>query len=785
MSTSARTLAALELPAILAKVADHAAFSLSREQVRRLVPATDPDSVRRLLNEVSEARDALEINPGLTVGAVRDIRSRLEAARVESRLDAADLLTIAGTIRGAAGLRTGLANVSEVAPGLAEFARQIDPLPHLAAAISRCIADDGDILDSASPALARVRSEGRKAQQRLHTGIERVLQAERRRDHIQEAIYTERSGRLVIPIKNEYRREFPGVIHDISATGLTVFMEPLEVVELNNEWHRLQLEERNEIDRVLAELTGAVAESVEILERNLSVAAEIDVALARARYAHSTDATYPEVAADRSFTFLQARHPLLGAEAVPLDIALGPAHGFNAVLITGPNTGGKTVALKTVGLLHLMAACGLHIPAADGSRVAVYEQLFADIGDEQSIEQSLSTFSSHMSNLIEMVDRAGAGDLVLADEIGAGTDPAEGAALARAIVESLLDSGGQLVATTHIAELKHFAYQHANIENASVEFDLATLSPTYVLRMGLAGASNAIDIAARLGLSAGVIERARELAGGEHEATEQLLDRLRRDTDAAEEDRRQAAAELEAARETRAGATESVEAAEDREAEHWRQTRREARGLLRQMQSLARETERAARGEDQGHLRDAIRAGRELQESLDDSGYEPGDPADPVRDLPVVRPGDRVRLRGLRGSGEVISVDSAGHDIEIMSGAMRMRVAPEEIESVESNPTPPRPPNSTARPVPIPSSGYLEVDLHGLRVEAAAEAIEESIDRAIFEGRKYLHLIHGRGTGALRSAVRRHLNGHPLVNKFADATPHEGGSGTTVVDLRG
>ena len=785
MSTSARTLSALELPAILARVAEHAAFSLSREQIRRLAPATDPDTVRRLLNEVSEARDALEINPGLTVGAVRDIRARLEAARVESRLDAADLLTIAGTIRGAAGLRTGLANVSEVAPGMAEAARQIDPLPDLAAAISRCIADDGDILDSASPALARVRSEGRKAQQRLHTGIERVLQAERRRDHIQEAIYTERSGRLVIPIKNEHRREFPGVIHDISATGLTVFMEPLEVVELNNEWHRLQLEERNEIDHVLAELTGAVAESVDNLERNLAVAAEIDVALARARYAHSTDATVPEVATDRSFTFRRARHPLLGADAVPLDIALGPAYGFNAVLITGPNTGGKTVALKTVGLLHLMAGCGLHIPVADGSSVAVYQQLFADIGDEQSIEQSLSTFSSHMSNLVEMVDRAGEGDLVLADEIGAGTDPAEGAALARAIVETLLASGGQMVATTHIAELKHFAYQHDNIENACVEFDLETLSPTYVLRMGLAGASNAIDIAARLGLHAGVIERARQLTGGEHEATEQLLARLRRDAAAAEEDRRLAAAELEAARVARAGAAEAVEATADRDAEHWRETRRETRGLLRQMQSLARETEKAARSEDRDHLRHVIHAGRDLQEILDDTGYEPGDPSDPVRDLPVVRPGDRVRLRGLRGFGEVISVDSGGHDIEIMSGAMRMRVAPEEIESVESNPTPPRPPNSAARPLPIPSSGYLEVDLHGLRVEGAAGAIEESIDRAILEGRKYVHLIHGRGTGALRSAVRRHLSGHALVNKFADAPPHEGGSGTTIVDLRG
>ena len=785
MATSTRTLAVLELPAILEQVAGHAAFSLSRERIRGLLPATDPDTVRRLLGEVTEARDALDINPGLTVGAVRDIRPQLESARVGSRLDAADLLRVAGTIRGAAGLRAGFANVREVAPLLATIAGRIDPQSDLAAAISRSIADDGEILDSASSALARVRTEGRRAQQRVQAGIERVLQAERRRDHIQEPIITERSGRFVIPIKSEHRREFPGVIHDMSATGLTVFMEPLEIVDLNNEWHRLRLGEQHEIDRVLARLTSSVAESVDVLEQNLAIVVEIDVALARARYAHSVDATVPEVAADRSFAFHRARHPLLGAAAVPLDIQLGPDPGFNAVLITGPNTGGKTVALKTVGLLHLMAACGLHIPAGPDSRVAVYDQVFADIGDEQSIEQSLSTFSSHMGNLVEMVDRAGAGDLVLADEIGAGTDPAEGAALARAIVEILLANGCKLVATTHIAELKHFAYQHPDIENASVEFDLQTLSPTFKLRMGLAGASNAIDIAARLGLRDRVIDRARELVGGEHSTIEQLLTRLRSDAEAAEADRSQAAAELETAEATRTAAERAVERAADRDAEEWRETRRETRRLLREMQSLAKQSEKAARREDRNRLQSRVRSARDLQETLDEAGYEPGDRADPVRDLPGVQPGDRVRIRGLRGTGEVISVTAAGHDIEVLAGAMRMRVAPEEIESVQSGSQKPAPARSAARPLPIPSSGYLESDLHGLRAEAAAEAIDVSVDRALIEGRKRVHLIHGRGTGALRDAVRRHLRDHPMVEGFSDAPPHEGGSGTTIAVLRG
>ncbi len=785
MATSARTLAVLELPAILEQAAGYTAFSLSRQQIRDLRPATGSDSVRRLLNEVTEARDALEINLGLTVGAVSDIGSQLDAAGVESRLDAADLLRVAATIRGAAGLRAGFANVREVAPGLSELAGQIDPLPDLAAAISRCLADDGTVLDSASTALARIRAEGRRAQQRLQAGIERVLQAERRRGYVQEPIYTERAGRFVIPIRHEHRRDFPGVIHDVSASGLTVFMEPLELVDLNNEWRRLQLEAGREIDRVLAELTGQVASSGEILRQNLTIVADVDVALARARYARATGATAPEVDPDRSFDLRRARHPLLGEDAVPIDIRLGPEHGFAALLITGPNTGGKTVALKTAGLLHLMAACGLHIPAAPESRIAVYEQIFADIGDEQSIEQSLSTFSSHMTNLVEMVRQAGSGDLVLADEIGAGTDPAEGGALARAIVESLLANGCQLVATTHIAELKHFAYQHPDIENASVEFDLKTLSPTFELRMGIAGASNAIDISVRLGLDEKVTDRARELAGGDHRVTEQLLARLRADTDAADEDRRRAAAELDTAREARSAATAEAETAAEYDAERWRETRRETRRVLRQMQSLAKQSDKDARKQDRSRLGSRVRAARDLQESLDDSGFEPGDLTDPVRDLPAVRPGDRVRLRGIRGLGEVISVDAAGHDIEVLVGAMRMRTAPEEIESVESASPPPRRTGATGRPLPVPSSGFLEADLHGLRVEAAAEAVDVEIDRALLQGRKKVHLIHGRGTGALRSAVQRHLSSHPLVERFADAALHEGGAGTTIVELWG
>ena len=784
MATSPRTLDVLELPAILEQAAVHAAFSLSRQKVSDLRPATSPDSVRRLLNEVTEARDALEINPGLTVGAVRDIGPQLDAARVESRLDAADLLRVAGTIRGASGLRSGFANIREVAPGLATLAGQIDPLPELAAAIARCIGSDGEILDSASQALARLRAEGRRARQRLQTGIERVLQAERRRDYIQEPIYTERAGRFVIPVRHEHRRDFPGVIHDVSASGLTVFMEPLELVDSNNEWRRLQLGEGHEVNRVLAELTGRVASAGETLRLNLEIAADVDLALARARYAVAIQATAPEVASDRSFELRRARHPLLGEEAVPIDIRLGPDHGFAALLITGPNTGGKTVALKTAGLLHLMAACGLHLPAAPESRVAVYGRIFADIGDEQSIEQSLSTFSAHMTNLVEMIQRAGGGDLVLVDEIGAGTDPAEGAALARAIVETLLNRGCQLIATTHIADLKHFAYQHPDIENASVEFDLETLSPTFELRVGLAGASNAIDISRRLGLSDEVIARARELAGGDHRATEQLLARLRADADAADQDRGRAASELEAARETLAAANAQAEAAAERDEERWRDTRRETRRVLREMQSLARQADKDARDQNRGRLRGWVRAARDLQESLEEDGYEPGDLADPVRDLPTVRPGDRVRLRGIRGVGEVISVDAAGHDIEILVGSMRMRTAPDEIESVESASPTSRPAQSTARPLPIPSSGFLESDLHGLRVEAAAEAVDVEIDRALLEGRKKVHLIHGRGTGALRSAVRRRLRDHPLVESFADAAMHEGGAGTTVVDLR-
>ena len=773
----------LELPKVLDRLAEFADFSLSRQLALDLEPLTERASVLAALDETRQARSALEFAPNLNVGSARDIAPEIDAAEKMARLDPPALLRVADTIRSGNRLRDTLKRIVEAVPELAARASRIAPLDSVLDAIAGSIANDGSILDSASPALAALRSGARNVHNRLIRRLGSLTSSPRYGRILQEPIFTQRSGRYVLPIRQEARSGFEGVVHDVSASGATVFMEPLELVNLNNEWRRLQIEEKNEEERILQSLSSRVGAVAEQARENLRLIAGLDLALAKARHADSIDAIKPEIAEDFTFELVGARHPLLEDDAVPIDIGIESGErGFRALVITGPNTGGKTVALKCVGLLHLMAACGLHVPANEGTRLAVYTSVYADIGDEQSIEQSLSTFSSHMTNLVEMVRGADSESLVLADEIGAGTDPIEGASLAQAIVERLLEKGCAVIATTHFGSLANFASANPLVENASVNFAPDTLSPTFEISIGLPGRSGAAEIASRLGLDVRIVARARELAGSEYYEAGALIDDIRRRAAEADELRRQAEEAARRAEEIRLRAEDQAQAAARRISDQSKRTRRESRRLLREIEALARKARKTPGKAESVRLVGLASKSRDLERRLEDVTANSEGLTPDIQDTSEFRPGDKVAIGGIRGTGEVLSVDVSGREAEVAIGPARMRVSANDLHPVSSK----RAVRAVLRSKTAQTrsaSQPVEADIRGIRADEAPYEIDRLIDRALREGRRELEIVHGSGTGALRSAVRQYLDEHPLIKSYSDAGPRGGGSGVTVAAL--
>ncbi|HEX6777020.1 MAG TPA: hypothetical protein VF099_02410, partial [Ktedonobacterales bacterium] len=515
----------LEYPKILERLAHEAAFSASKELALALLPATELREVERRLAYTTEAKRLLDVRPDAGVRGARDIRPLVVRAERGAMLTPSELLQVLSTVRSAIYVAGMLGRVEDDFPLLKALGRDLPQRPALAGRIETSISEEGEVMDSASPKLRQLRSEIRGAQQRLQEKLQSLVNEYR--VALQEPIITLRSDRYVLPVRAEAKGQVRGIVHDQSASGATYFIEPLVVVEMNNRLRELFLAERQEIERILMALSDEVGREALALNLDGELLAEIDLHLAKARYSQLTQSNPPHLSDQGRLRLREARHPLLTGKVVPIDFRLG--EDFSMVVITGPNTGGKTVALKTVGLLTLMAQAGLHIPADDRSEITIFENVFADIGDEQSIEQSLSTFSSHLSRIIDILKLATARSLVLLDELGAGTDPSEGSALARAILMFLLERKVSVVATTHYSELKAFAYDTAGVANASVEFDVETLSPTYRLQIGLPGRSNALAIAARLGLSPEIIEQARQLLGSTGVQMENLLEGLQED----------------------------------------------------------------------------------------------------------------------------------------------------------------------------------------------------------------------------------------------------------------
>lgn len=787
-----RTFRVLEFPAIRERLAGLCVTAYGREKAQGILPSPWREEVERRLRETTEARWLAETAGGLPLRGVHDIREALRRAALGGTLSPEDLLRIRETLAAGRVLKGYVLARREQVPVLAEAAEAISVFPSLEAGIARAVAEDGTIKDEANPELARIRRERRVTEARLREFLERLLRDPAVARHLREPLVTIRGDRFVVPVRSESREQFPGIVHDHSASGLTVFMEPLPAVPLGNKVRDLALRERDEVARILAALSQEVGAAAEEIAESLEVVGELDVAAAKSQLSLQMDAAPPRLNEAGRVDLRSARHPLLAPPVVPVDIPLGGR--FRTLVITGPNTGGKTVTLRTLGLLTLMAQAGLHIPASADSEVAVFPQVYADIGDEQSVQQNLSTFSSHLSAIVETLralDAAPPGEaraLVLLDEIGAGTDPVEGAALARALLEAFHERGACTAVTTHFSELTSLAFEVPGVENASVEFDEETLRPTYRLLVGRAGQSNALTIASRLGLPPEIVQRARTYVARRGADVAALLRRVEEER-ATLARQREALARLEAEldRERRRLAEESARADDERR-RILAEAAREARALLerarRELESLKGALQTRPTAEAVAALRRRLRAVAESAEAYEGQAA-PRPVGAPPQDLRV---GDPVLVASLGQRGVVQAGPDSRGEVEVQVGSVKVRVPLADLRR-----TPEEPGTPAGRTGEAPGSVTMEkalrvpavLDLRGKRVDDALLELDKYLDDAQLAGLARVTVIHGKGTGALRHAVHEYLAHRAEVARFRLGGEGEGGSGVTVVDLAG
>jgi DNA mismatch repair protein MutS2 len=785
----AKTLQVLEYSKVLERLAAYTSFSASTGLARELKPSTKRETVLERQKTTSEARMLLSLNAEISIGGSTDIRPLSDLAARGGVLNPTELMQVKATLEAAREIGRYFDKNQAKFPLMAAIAAPLAPPPGLIEAISRCINERGEIRDSASPRLETIRRELKTAYDRLMGKLEKMISDPRITPILQEAIITQRGGRFVIPLRADFKGRMRAIVHDQSSSGATLFVEPLSTVDLNNEWQEKQLAERDEERRILAELSTEVGAHANALTALLDALAEVDLALACAKYAEDLHASEPLIPETRkakggkhpgsTIRLYHARHPLLDPEkVVPIDF--DPDEGIFAVVITGPNTGGKTVSLKTVGLLALMAQSGLHIPAQSGSAVSCFHQVFADIGDEQSIEQSLSTFSGHITNIVRILRLADRDTLVILDELGAGTDPQEGSAIARAILGNLVERAIPCLVATHYPELKAFAHTTPGVTNASVEFDLKTLRPTYHLSLGLPGRSNALAIAERLGLSYEIITSARSMLDPGDLKAEDLLDEIHRQRDLA----RTARAEAEEARlkaeiaqrdwESR---LQSIEAERAAMLDHARgEAREEAEDLRAGLDSLRREMTKAKQPLD------SVKSLQQELERIEQEIPEPEPPPlpAPTRKTGPLKVGEKVYLRTLKADGVITTLGE--EEVEVQVGAMRIRARREDIQRKTSQPGEEKKiaPEAKVPTLMHPSPG-LELDLRGQTAEEALPKLEDYLDDAYLAGMPFVRVIHGKGTGKLRETIRTELRKSPHISSWVRGHENEGGDGVTVV----
>lgn len=791
-----RTLRILEFVKIKDKLVSLCTSELGRELANELMPQTEPEEAERLLRETTDAVDFVLRRGRPPLGGIHDISDTLRRVELGMMLNPGELLRIADTLRAARNLKS---YVSEADPRADEsnnhvrnLIASITPNKRIEDSIDAAVISDEEISDNASSTLAGIRRRIRAEQESLKDKLNSMIHSSKYQKYMQESLVTIRGDRYVIPVKAEYRNEIPGLVHDSSASGATVYIEPMSVVEANNNIKQLRIKEQLEIERILQELTGEVAGIIEPLKTNMTMFAQLDYAFAKARLSLDLDCVCPKLNRDKRINIKKGRHPLLDKKTVvPIDLWIGD--DFTTLVITGPNTGGKTVTLKTVGLFTLMAQSGLHVPAAEGTEMCVFGNVFADIGDEQSIEQSLSTFSSHMKNIVEILSRADDMSLVLFDELGAGTDPTEGAALAMSILENLHKRGSITIATTHYSELKVYALTTNGVENACCEFDVETLRPTYRLLIGVPGKSNAFAISKRLGLSGDILDRAREFLSGEEIQFEDILMRIEKNRRESEQERLQAESlrlEIEKLKKELEEQKHKLSSQKER---FLREAREEARKILldarKDADDVLEEMKQAAKLQDEKERRRAAEEAKsklrgsigKIEGSLAESLFQRKGFIKPPENL---KPGDSVLILNLNQKGTVITPPDKDGEAVVQAGIMKINVHVTNLKLVDEQSYEIERSGTAAIGMSKAMSISPRTDIRGMNVEEAIMALGKYLDDAAMSGLSEVTVVHGKGTGVLRSGVHQYLKTNHHVKSFRLGQYGEGETGVTIVTLK-
>ncbi|MBE6743219.1 MAG: endonuclease MutS2 [Ruminococcaceae bacterium] len=783
--------AAVELDKILKLLAEQTASEDASEQALALEPAVSTDEVRRRLQETDDAFVLMAKFGSPSFSGLKNVANPLRRAQAGGVLNLVDFLRIAGVLRTMRAISDWRRKSEGMKTTLDWRFESVVPNKYLEEKINAVVISEEEVADSASPELASIRRRIRAASSRVREQLDKMIRSAAYQKYLQDPIVTMRGGRYVVPVKAECRGEIPGLVHDTSSSGATVFVEPMGVVEANNEIRVLQSRESAEIERILAELSAEAGGFADLIIESYHAAVGLDLIFAKGQLAYKMKASMPKVNDTGRILLNQARHPLIDPkQVVPMNIELGTT--FDTLVITGPNTGGKTVTLKTLGLLTLMAMCGLMLPVGDNSEISVFHQVLADIGDEQSIEQSLSTFSAHMTNIIQIIEQADERSLILLDELGAGTDPVEGAALAMAILEALRGKHARVAATTHYAELKAYALQTAGVENGSCEFDVATLRPTYRLLIGVPGRSNAFAISSRLGLNQGIVDRARELVSGEDRRFEDVVQNLEQSRQKLEAERRQAQEQnaearriSEEAREYRERlereAAKEIEQARERAAQLVARTRAQADALLEELEEMKRQGAKSMTAEQRARMKAGI---RDMESASDPVNKK--EPETYVLPRPL-KAGDDVLIFDIDKEGTVVETPAPDDKkVLVQAGIIKTRVPVENLRLLEQKTQNRKARRSGTRNVPKRSDAPVmtEVDVRGEDSIEAVMSVDRAIDSALLSGIHQLTIIHGKGTGVLRTAVQQHLRRHPSVRTYRLGVFGEGESGVTIVELK-
>lgn len=791
MSFSEKSLYTLELPAVLSMLAKEAVSEGAKQRALDLMPSSEPGMVRRMVEETTAARDMMTTRQSPSFYSVKDVRPSLQRADMGGSLNTRELMEIARVLQCARLLRGYIAEESNQGKTCIDhlfYALRANKF--LEEKITGSIVGEDEIADSASSELASIRRQMRAAASRARDALNKIISSPSYAKVLQEPIITMRSDRYVVPVKAEHKGAVSGLVHDISASGMTVFIEPMAAVKANNELRELAAKEKLEIDRILAQLSADCAEHRADIESDSDIILRLDLIFAKAKLSYRLDCQSAAMDEERGIVLRRARHPLLEqATAVPIDLELGSS--FDTLVITGPNTGGKTVSLKTIGLLAAMNQCGLHIPAADGSNLPVFSHILADIGDEQSIEQSLSTFSAHMTNIVSILDECDSRSLLLFDELGAGTDPTEGAALAIAIIEYARQRGSIIAATTHYAELKVYATNERGVQNASCEFDVETLRPTYRLLVGIPGKSNAFAISSRLGLGDDIIEDAKKRVSSESASFEATIEKLEQTRLMLEKDRNEAAVKLRQAEENAKKSAFLKAELEVRLEKADMKSRREAERIISEARAAAEEVfaqldemkRHANEDEDTQRINEAR---TELRRRLNLKEEELRPSVEPVEDKKSARPvkaGDTVQIRSMGMKAEVISV-SKDRMLTLRAGIMTVNAAEEDVLLLEGEKIKVKKAPASGGTKLQSSALASEIDLRGMESLEGVLAAERYIDSAVMARLSTVTIIHGKGTGALRAAIQQMLRKNKAVKSFRLGRFGEGESGVTVVELK-